>query len=67
MGARNDVSPSDDRINQQLDNDAYADFNTDYVGVDNDVLPGDIKNNIFENIPDCGIDYDWSVNYEIQY
>ena len=35
MGARNDVSPSDDRINQQLDNDAYADFNTDYVGVDN--------------------------------
>ena len=67
MGAQDDVLPMSDIINTPLDDAADVAFDMCNVGVEDDVLPGDINNNLYEIMTDCGEEYDCSVDFDIQY
>ena len=50
------VSTTSDIIKKHLEDAVYAHFNMDAVGVEDDVLPDDIGDNIFKTLPDWSTD-----------
>ena len=65
MAACYNVSPTANRRNQHREYDSDSGFITDNFGMGDGVIPGDIDKCIFENIPDCGPDYEWYVEYDV--
>ena len=56
MSAQDAFSPMYDRINPHLEDDMDATFDTDDVGVVDDIFTTNFEYNIFDTLPNCGPD-----------